>query len=113
MFFESYNLNTNVLTCNYILFISVKPIQPSVTGDLEVLDDASVTLTCDYTGSTLPAGTTYKWKKDKTDLLGEATSTFTINPADFESAATYSCLITVNSVDSVDSAGHALTGKSN
>ena len=91
----------------------MKPIQPSVTGDKEVLDDASVTLTCEYTGSTLPAGTTYKWKKDKTEILGEATSTFTINPADFESAATYSCLITVNSVDSVDSAGHALTGKSN
>ena len=90
----------------------MKPIQPSVTGDAEVLDDASVTLTCAYSGSTLPAGTAYKWKKDSTEISGEVASTLTINPADFESAATYTCMITANSVDSVDSAGHALAGGS-
>ena len=98
------------MSYNWLLSSTVKPLKPSISGDNQVDDEDSVTLTCNYPGSTLPSQTTFTWVKGFFDIFGESDQSLTITTAKFESAGDYVCVVTAFSVVSDRSDGHTLTG---
>ena len=94
------------------LFMTVTPVKPSISGSQDVVYGGSFTLTCDYSGSTLPQTAKYEWLKSLGLLAGKESKSLSVPTARFDDAVPYICIVKVDSQESANSEEHTMVGES-